>query len=126
MPLSGEEGLCILVKRFSYPIRHGGMAPRFGLSGPELSMIAVDMTNLLFNMYHHELQKAVDKIVAMNKVRIGVQWVFGVTTNFFEFLDFKKILKQACTYWENVYRMCITNELSNIFVQIYELKLLQH
>ena len=53
--VEGEEGLCILVKRFSYPIRHRGMAPRFGLSGPELSMIAVDMTNLLFNMYHHEL-----------------------------------------------------------------------
>ena len=29
----------------------------------------------------------------MNKVRIGIAWVFGDISNFFYFLDFKKNLK---------------------------------
>ena len=49
--VSEEEVLCILLKRFSYPIRLGDTVPRFGRSVPQLSITAV-MTNLLFNLYH--------------------------------------------------------------------------
>ena len=45
---SGIEATCILLKRYSYPIRLGDMVPRFGRSVPQLSMIASEMASLNF------------------------------------------------------------------------------
>ena len=36
---SGIEGLCILLKRFTYPCRLGDMIPKFARPVPQLSMI---------------------------------------------------------------------------------------
>ena len=47
------EGLCILLKRFSYPCRYGDMVPR---SVPELSMISNKVMNLVYENFHHKLR----------------------------------------------------------------------
>ena len=72
--VSRKEALCILLKkRFSYPLRLEDMVPRFGGSVSQLSMIPAEMTNLLFNMYHHQLSS------------LNHQWLS--TTNFQQFAD---------------------------------------
>ncbi|XP_066914769.1 uncharacterized protein [Clytia hemisphaerica] len=53
--VDGIEALCILLKRFSYPIRFGDMVPRFGRSEPQLCMITGDITNFVYNMHHQKL-----------------------------------------------------------------------
>ena len=50
--VQGTEATCILLKRYAYPIRFGDMVPRFGRSAPQLSMIASEMTNLVYNLHH--------------------------------------------------------------------------
>ena len=53
--LSGIEALCILLRRFSYPIRFGDMVPKFGRPEPQLSMIAADITNTVYNTHHNKI-----------------------------------------------------------------------
>ena len=53
--VSGIEALCILLKRYAYPIRLGDMVATFGRPVPQLSMVATEMTNMLYNMYNHKL-----------------------------------------------------------------------
>ena len=53
--VDGIEALCILLRRFSYPIRFGDMVPKFGRPEPQLSMIAGDMTNFVYNIHHNKL-----------------------------------------------------------------------
>lgn len=51
----GVEALCIMLRRFSYPIRFGDMVPKFGRPEPQLSMIAGDVTNFIYNLHHHRI-----------------------------------------------------------------------
>ena len=53
--VDGIEALCILLNRFSYPIRFGDMVPKFGRPEPQLSMIAGDIVNNVYNMHHDKL-----------------------------------------------------------------------
>ena len=43
---------CIFLKRYAYPILFGDMVPRFGRSARQLSMIASEMSNLVYNLHH--------------------------------------------------------------------------
>ena len=47
--VQGAEATCILLKRYAYPTRFGDMVPRCGRSAPQLSIIASEMTNLVYN-----------------------------------------------------------------------------
>ena len=51
----GVEATCIFLKRYAYPIRFGDMIPRFGRPAAQLSMIATEMTNFIYNRYHNKL-----------------------------------------------------------------------
>ena len=53
--VNGVEALCVLLRRFSYPIRFGDMVPKFGRPEPQLSMIAGDITNFVYNMHHNKV-----------------------------------------------------------------------
>ena len=53
---SGLEVLCILLKRFAYPVRYCDMVPMFGRSVPELCKITLYGINHVFNNHRFRLQ----------------------------------------------------------------------
>ena len=50
------EGLCIFLKRYSYPCRYGDMIPRFARSVPELCMICTYILNWIYDNFRHKLR----------------------------------------------------------------------
>ena len=74
---NGLEGLCMLLKRLSYPCRYGDMVHRFAKPVPVLSMITNQMIDFVYNVngnrvlnWNHEvlspvnLQTNVDTVTA--------------------------------------------------------------
>ena len=49
----GMTGLCIVLKRLTYPCRYSDMIPTFGVSVPELCMIYNTVINYIFNEHGH-------------------------------------------------------------------------
>jgi hypothetical protein len=47
---NGMTGLCIVLKRFTYPIRYSDIIPMFGLSVPELCMIFNIVVDYIYNI----------------------------------------------------------------------------
>ena len=47
----GLEGLCMLLKRLSYPCRYGDMVHRFAKPVPVLSMITNQMIDFVYNVH---------------------------------------------------------------------------
>ncbi len=52
---TGMEGLCVALRRFAYPCRYSDMIPRFGRSVSELSLIAAEVTDHIFNTHGYLL-----------------------------------------------------------------------
>ena len=46
-------GLCIMLKRLTYPYRYSDMIPAFGISVPELCMIYDTVVDYIFNEHGH-------------------------------------------------------------------------
>ena len=53
----GMEGLCILLKRLSYPCRYTGMVPRFGRNPTELCLIFNRIVDFTYDNHHHRLRR---------------------------------------------------------------------
>ncbi|CAB4017499.1 Hypothetical predicted protein [Paramuricea clavata] len=53
---SGDEALCILLKRFAYPCRYSDMVSRFGRNPSELCLIFNEGLDFLYERHHHRLQ----------------------------------------------------------------------
>ena len=53
--LSGEEGLCVLLRRLSYPNRLGDLSEFFGRSISELSYIFNGILDFVYNAHSHLL-----------------------------------------------------------------------
>ena len=53
--VTGVEGHCILLKRYSYQNRYLDLIPRFGRPVPQLCMIANHVTNFIYEIWHHLL-----------------------------------------------------------------------
>ena len=53
---SGLEGLCVVLKRFAYPCRFSDMMYRFGRSVPELSLIASEVTDFIYENHGYLLR----------------------------------------------------------------------
>lgn len=51
----GIEGLCMLLKRLTYPCRYSDMIPRFQRPVPELSMITNKVLDFIFSQHGHRL-----------------------------------------------------------------------
>eukprot|EP00112_Aurelia_sp_Birch-Aquarium-sp1_P017882 Seg4191.2 transcript_id=Seg4191.2/GoldUCD/mRNA.D3Y31 product="hypothetical protein" protein_id=Seg4191.2/GoldUCD/D3Y31 len=51
---SGDEGMCILLRRFAYPCRYSDLIPRFGKSKPEICVI-VNTVMRDFGRFRHKL-----------------------------------------------------------------------
>ena len=52
---TGIEGLCMLLRRMSYPCRYGDMIPRFAKPVPVLSMITNQMLDYIYNVHGHKV-----------------------------------------------------------------------
>lgn len=52
---TGIEGLCMLLRRMSYPCRYGDMIPRFAKPVPVLSMITNQMLDFIYNVHGHKV-----------------------------------------------------------------------
>lgn len=53
--VDGMEGLCILLRRLSYPCRYSDMISRFGLPVPVLSMVSNDVLDFIYNTHRHRI-----------------------------------------------------------------------
>ena len=51
----GVEGLCMLLKRMSYPCRYGDMIVRFAKPVPLLSMVTNQMIDYIYNIHGHKV-----------------------------------------------------------------------
>jgi hypothetical protein len=51
----GIEGLCMVLKRFSYPCRYSDMIPRFGRPITVLSMISNTVIDEIYNSHHQRI-----------------------------------------------------------------------
>ena len=92
-----EEVLCILLKRFSYPMCRGDMVPRLGCSDHQFSMITSDMANLLFNMYHHKISSLNQQWLSppnLQQFAGAVHDAGAPLTNCFGFIN--EIVRQIC------------------------------
>ena len=49
------EGLCILLKRYSYPNRYLDLIPTFGRPVPQLCLIANHAMTFIYERWHHLL-----------------------------------------------------------------------
>ncbi|CAH3184662.1 unnamed protein product [Porites lobata] len=57
------EGLCMLLRRFSYPCRYSDMISRFGRPVPELCMITNEVMDNIFNNHSHRISQWNDDIL---------------------------------------------------------------
>ena len=51
------EGLCMLLRRFSYPCRYSDMISRFGRPVPELCMITNEVMDNIFDTHSHRISQ---------------------------------------------------------------------
>ena len=70
------------------------------LAYPLRPQLQTPFRNLHMNQQQNEYN------IAMSKVRISVEWVFGDITNFLKFLDFKKNLKIFLSPIGKMYIVC--------------------
>lgn len=50
---SGMEGICMLLRRLSYPCRYSDMIARFGRPVPVLSMVSNQMLDYIYDLHSH-------------------------------------------------------------------------
>ena len=53
--VTGIEGLCILLKRYSYPNKYLDLISKFGRPVPQLCMISDHVMNFIYERWHHLL-----------------------------------------------------------------------
>ena len=58
------EGLCMLLRRFSYPCRYSDMISRFGRPVPELCMITNEVMDNIFNNHGHRISQWNDDVLS--------------------------------------------------------------
>lgn len=66
---TGLEGLCILLRRFSYPCRYSDLIPRFGRSKPELCLISNEVMRLVFGTHGYLLTSFEQEWLQPNKLQ---------------------------------------------------------
>ena len=57
------EGLCMPLRRFSYPCRYSDMTSRFGRPVPELCMITNEVMDNIFNNHGHRISQWNDNVL---------------------------------------------------------------
>ena len=52
------EGLCVLLRRLSYPCRYGDMLPRFARPVPVLSMVTNTVLDYIYGTHGHRITQS--------------------------------------------------------------------
>ena len=67
---NGIEGICMLVRRISYPCRYGDMISRFARPVPVLSMITNTVLDFIYDTHRHRITQWNDTV--MNPAQLQV------------------------------------------------------
>ena len=73
----GIEGLCIMLKRFSYPCRYSDLIPRFGHPVPVMSMICSTVVDFIYNLHGHKITEYNHNILDPASLQIYADAVFA-------------------------------------------------
>lgn len=87
---SGLEALCILLKRFAFPVRYCDMVPLFGRSVPELCRIVYFMINFIFERNHFRLTSWNQSFLSRENLQLYANSIHdkrAPLTNCFGFID---------------------------------------
>ena len=60
----GMTGLCIVLKRLTYPCRFSDMIPTFGMAVPELCMVFNAVVEYIFNQHGHLISQWNDSLLS--------------------------------------------------------------
>ena len=88
--VSGMEGLCILLRRLTYPCRYSDIMPRFGLPVPMLSMVCNDVLDFVYDTHSHRVTQWNPTILSpanLQIYRVAVATKGAALQNCFGFID---------------------------------------
>ena len=86
----GMTGLCILLKRLSYPCRFSDMIPTFGFSVPELCMIFNTVVEFLYNEHGHLVSRWNEALLSpfnLQRYAVSIAGKGAPLKNCFGFVD---------------------------------------
>ena len=84
------EGLCMVLKRFSYPCRLGDTIHRFGRAVPEISMITTRFEKWILDHHHAKVTEWNDQLLSRDKQKVYADAVAdkgAALSNCFGFFD---------------------------------------
>lgn len=87
---NGVEGLCIMLKRFSYPCRYSDLIPRFGHAVPVMSMICNTVVDFIYNLHGHRITEYNHNLLDSASLQVYADAVFAkgaALDNCFGFVD---------------------------------------
>ena len=74
---NGIEGLCVMLKRFSYPCRYSGLIPRFGHRVPVMSMICNTVVDFVYNLHGHRITEYNHNLLDSASLQVYADAVFA-------------------------------------------------
>ena len=86
----GIEGLCMLLKRMTYPCRYSDMIYRFGRPVPVLSMVTNQVLDYIYDVHSHRITQWNDQIlnpVALQSYADAISRKGAALENCFGFVD---------------------------------------
>ena len=84
------EGLCIYLKRLTYPCRLSDMIHRFGRAVPELSMISSNVEQWIYKHHHHRITRWNETLLNSDALQLYAEAISqsgAALTNCFGFVD---------------------------------------
>ena len=74
---NGIEGLCVMLKRFSYPCRYSDLIPLFGHRVPVMSMICNTVVDFVYNLHGHRITECNHKLLDSASLQVYADAVFA-------------------------------------------------
>ena len=84
------EGLCMVLRRLSYPCRYSDMIHRFGRAVPEISMITNHFEDWIYENHHRKITEWNAELLSQGKLQLYADAVAAkgaALTNCFGFVD---------------------------------------
>jgi len=73
----GIEGLCLLLRRFSYPCRYSDLIPRFGRPVPVLSMISNIVMEYIYDLHGHRITEWNNNILNQASLQVYADTIYN-------------------------------------------------
>ena len=84
------EGLCVLLRRLAFPCRYADMIPMFGRPVPELSLIANEVIDCIYNGHSHRILEWNETLLSSPKLQLYADAIHrkgAALSNCFGFVD---------------------------------------